>query len=624
VTHPHTTMSIGENAVLKVHPISFHEGIPYAAYCRYSSDRQRESSIEDQIRAARAEAKTLGGYIPDENIFCDRDVRGADHNKPELERLKAIVRSGKANFSDLIMWDTSRLARDTGLAAQLRKFFGHNNIRMHFLSNGMVSGNSGFDMQHTFQSLMDEQYSTQFGERVYRAQTGLLLKGFHPSGKCYGYQHLAEEHPTKLGLYGRKEVIGVRLILHHEEVAVIQMIYQMYASGAGGYTVIAQRLNALGILSPRRPRKGVRGWGHSAVRFILNNERYRGINKHGRKQTVRDPETGKATHRDRPEHEWTVYVDSSLQIIPDSLWEEVRARQKLNSAEADQKKRGGLNRASQPYPLGGLLRCGICKGPMVLTNGPTGSYKCSSKRIGSGCTNGQLVRRSSLEQLLMERLAVTVRSSQTRQEMKALFMAELTAELSRQDELSLHGASTERSLQDERQKIAVAVENLMDEIAEYGGSEGIRSLLRRKESRLAAIDKQLAELRAPRAIVKPAEIDAFLEKALNELGTILLGDPVRSRDELQKRVGSLTLTPIVHEGRAAYRITGKLELFSGKETVMLGDTVHSVAKHHCQSINLDHLVLKLDNRGDVVAILDVKEVQDERGRFVGEANLSGV
>jgi hypothetical protein len=66
------------------------------------------------------------------------------------------VRSGKATFKDLYVSDTSRLARSASFAPKLRKLFKSHCIRLHFVENGMKSGNSGFDLQHHFQSFSDE------------------------------------------------------------------------------------------------------------------------------------------------------------------------------------------------------------------------------------------------------------------------------------------------------------------------------------------------------------------------------------------------------------------------------------------------------------------------------------
>ncbi|MGC1781725.1 MAG: recombinase family protein [Acidobacteriaceae bacterium] len=584
-------------------------GFECAIYARFSDDKQRESSIEDQVRECRADAKRWGGFIPDANIFADRDVRGALEHRPQLDRLLDITRSGRATFSDLFSADTSRLARNSALAPKLRQIFKHHNIRLHFVENGMKSGTSGFELQHTFQGYIDEQYSEQLGEKVMRGQVGCVLKGYTPSGKCYGYRNANDEHPTNIAMYGRPEILGVRKVIYEVEAEIVRQIFQMYARGEGGYTYITQCLNERGVLSPRKAQKNVvRGWNHAAVRNILDNERYRGRVIFGRMKTTRDPETGKIKHRKRPESEWTIHDDPSLQIISDELWEAVKARRALVCEKAGWTKTGGMSRsrASRAYLFSGLLRCGTCGGTMVMANGPGGSYHCSSARRKTGCQNKQKVRRESLERYLIDHIAVTIRSDVNFAEIKDLFMAELSAELKRQEQ-AVEGATCQKdALLDERNRLMIELENLAEEIAAYGGSETLRSMIRRKEDRMKTVTDLIGRGQVPARRVSGEEVDAFLRQAFDELSSILLGEPLRSKQELQKRISSLILTPYMHEGQSAYRISGDLALFSGQEAVLLTHSVHNTSEQHNLAIKLDGILLILDARGAVVEVAQTR------------------
>jgi DNA invertase Pin-like site-specific DNA recombinase len=257
---------------------SFEGGGEGACYARLSDAKMaRESSIGDQLRECREEARRDGNFIPDANLFDDLDVRGATESRPGLDRLLDLVGSGKAMFTDLYMADTSRLARNSSLAPRLRKFFKEHGIRLHFVENGMKSGTSGFDLQHTIQGYVDEQYSEQLGEKISRAQVGLVLKGYLPCGKCYGYRHKNHEHPTRMGKWNRPFVIGVWQVPYQPEVDVILEIFRMYADGEGGYTAIGQKLNERGIDAPGKgSKKEGEGWSDATIRQILKNERYIG------------------------------------------------------------------------------------------------------------------------------------------------------------------------------------------------------------------------------------------------------------------------------------------------------------------------------------------------------------
>ena len=84
-----------------------------AIYARYSSDLQRESSIEDQIRRCRDYAERQGWSVTDEFTRSDRAVSGA--TLAGREALLSLLEEAKLRprpFDCLLVDDTSRLGRD--------------------------------------------------------------------------------------------------------------------------------------------------------------------------------------------------------------------------------------------------------------------------------------------------------------------------------------------------------------------------------------------------------------------------------------------------------------------------------------------------------------------------------
>jgi len=218
--------------------------------------------------------------------------------------------------------------------------------------------------------------------------------------------------------------------------------------------------------------------------------------------------------------------------------------------------------------------------------------------------NRQTIRRQSFERLLVEAIATTVRSEMNFKQMKGLFLAELSVELRRQTQAVEDLASQQDVLVEERKHLTTELENLANEVANHGGSKTLRSLIWQKEARMTAVVDLISQGQNPAKRVSEEEVDAFLKKAFDELADILLCEPTRSKQEIQKRISSLILTPSVHDGRPAYILSGDLSLFSGSELVLPTRTVHSTSQQHNYSIRLDQC-LKLDARGAVVAVLDV-------------------
>src|SRR5438105_3962883 len=92
-----------------------------AAYARYSSDKQNESSIDDQVRKLRHFAAVRGREIAPSHILTDEAISGASLARPGFERLMDLVR--KRDVDVVLVEDTSRLSRDNADALSLFKTF---------------------------------------------------------------------------------------------------------------------------------------------------------------------------------------------------------------------------------------------------------------------------------------------------------------------------------------------------------------------------------------------------------------------------------------------------------------------------------------------------------------------
>ena len=77
-------------------------------YARYSSDNQREESIEGQIRECTAFAEKNDITIL--RHYIDRAVSAKTDNRPEFQNM--IKDSGKKQFEAIIVWKLDRFARN--------------------------------------------------------------------------------------------------------------------------------------------------------------------------------------------------------------------------------------------------------------------------------------------------------------------------------------------------------------------------------------------------------------------------------------------------------------------------------------------------------------------------------
>jgi len=106
-----------------------------ALYARYSSDNQRDASIEDQLRICRARAEREGWTIIDS--YTDRAISGASLLRPGVQEL--ISDALKGRFEVILAESLDRLSRDQEDIAGLYKRMRFAGVSIVTLSEGEVS-----------------------------------------------------------------------------------------------------------------------------------------------------------------------------------------------------------------------------------------------------------------------------------------------------------------------------------------------------------------------------------------------------------------------------------------------------------------------------------------------------
>jgi site-specific DNA recombinase len=366
-----------------------------ATYSRYSSDQQRESSIEDQQRNCSRRAAAEGWKIVCE--FADSAMSGADSARPEYQRmLKAAARG---DFDILLIDDLSRLTRDSLEAEKTIRKLEFSGIRIVATSDGYDSQSKARKVHRGFKNLMNEAFLDDLRERVHRGQTGQALKGFWIGGRPYGYRLKPVLHATEWDQYGQPAKIGTKLEIDPKQAAIVKEIFSRYVAG-WSHRAIAADLNERNIPSAgatwKRTRHRSSGWMGSAVRVITMNPLYGGLVRWNVCAFVRDPSTERMVRRRRPKAEWVTHQDESLRIVGDEVFEKAQKRARVRSNSSERLKAGGKSK----FLLSGLLRCSVCGRHYIIADAR--SYSCSSHLNGGACTNRIRVRRDTLELKILE------------------------------------------------------------------------------------------------------------------------------------------------------------------------------------------------------------------------------
>jgi site-specific DNA recombinase len=593
-----------------------------AAYLRYSSKNQDETSVDDQLRRCREIAAREGYNIPPEFVFTDKAISGRSmKNRPGLQRLLGVVRQNSSSVQGVIIFDTARLARNVEELLHLCKILKHYGVFLRVATSGLDSRLPGFDLVLMMLGSMDEKFVETLAENIFKGQEGQARRGYNPGGTRYGYRNVPDEHPTEFGLHGRRKVLGSHEVMVPEQAKIVLLIFSLYASG-WGIDKIASHLNFNGIASPGKPRKNpVSCWAPFTIRGMLRNKIYIGQRVWGKYKKVKNPETGRTEKQIRPEDQRTVYEDQSLKIVPTDLWEKVQTRIRQVEEKRGPSSIGGMNRTerSRTY-IFSMLYCSMCKGKMIAASGSGDRlrYVCGLHR-GHKCSNGLTILRSSLERQLMDRIVHQLRSQEfvdlILKEFERQASAELEAEAAK---LALVQNRREELLQ-EHASLRRKIDFYEEEIGNGFDPETIRTKHRICVSRKEEIEQLLrTEGRPGKPKIDRSELRGFLQANFHRLAEVLLADPAAAKVEMLNRIDKLWLKPDVRDGKKVYVVTGDLRLFSGINDVLLPKPLEGF-REQCIGLKLSLNDLVLETQTPEKAMVRYqKESTETEGELLGK------
>ena len=321
-------------------------------YARYSSDNQREESIEGQIRECTAYAEKNGITIV--KHYIDRAISAKTDNRPEFQQM--IKDSDKKLFDIVLVWKLDRFARNRYDSARYKTQLKKNGVKLMSATEIISEGPEGIILESVLEGYA-EYYSADLAEKVVRGQTENILKGRCNGGRgTFGYTLDSE----------RK---------FHIDPLTSPFVMESFKKYNEGSTMkeIRDWLNEKGIKNP------VGGaFTYNSVEHMLKNRRY----------------IGELKFRD------VVVPDAIPPIIPLELFEDVQEKIAKN------KKAPARRKAEDDYLLTTKLFCGYCGALMFGESGTsrTGEvhryYKCATAKKHKGCKK-KTVRKQWLEDLVV-------------------------------------------------------------------------------------------------------------------------------------------------------------------------------------------------------------------------------
>ena len=343
-------------------------------YARFSSDMQREESIEAQVRACKEYCRKKLYVVT--NIYVDEAKSARDVLKRDA--YNQMLADAIAHKFDVIIF--------------------------HKIDRNARNEFNYYTFKHTLSTLgIGYEYAAQ---NIDFSPEGQMMESMLVGFAAYYSRNLAKE--TKKGLNenaykaqfnGGKPPLGYKIVdkryvIEPTEAEAVKLIFSMYLAGHG-YGTIAHALSAKGF----RTREG-RNFGKNSLYDILGNEKYTGtytFNKTNRKEN-----RPRNMHVDSPADDFIRIEDAIPAIISKSDFQLAQERRKAN------KKRTGAYTAQGTYLLSGKIFCGSC-GSAIIGHKTTSRqktyyyYECSFKhRVYDSKCDQKRINRDYLEKWVLD------------------------------------------------------------------------------------------------------------------------------------------------------------------------------------------------------------------------------
>ena len=140
-------------------------------YARYSSDNQREESIEGQLRECQAFAESNDMIIVD--TYIDRALSAKTDNRPDFQRM--IKDSASGTFDIVIVWKLDRFARNRYDSAHYKSVLQKNGVKVVSATEKISQTSEGILLESLLEG-MAEYYSADLSEKVIRGLTENAIK----------------------------------------------------------------------------------------------------------------------------------------------------------------------------------------------------------------------------------------------------------------------------------------------------------------------------------------------------------------------------------------------------------------------------------------------------------------
>ena len=353
-------------------------------YARYSSDSQREESIEGQVRECTEYAERNGLTVL--RSYIDRALSAKTADRPEFQRM--IKDSAEELFEIVLVWKLDRFSRDRYDSAHYKHILKKNGVKVVSVKENISDGPEGIILESMLEGYA-EYYSAELSQKIRRGQKENALKcKNNGGGTLLGYA------------VGPDGVLAIDPLT----APLVKEIFTRYDAGEN-ISAITASLNERGLKTSKGKAFKIGG-----VSLMLKNRKYIGEYRYG-----------------------GIIIPKGIPaIIDEDLFERVQQRMALN------KKAPAKGKAAKEYLLTTKLFCGTCGRLMAGESGTSSTkgvkhyyYKCGGAKRKLGC------KRKAVRKHWIERAAVLVTVQRVLQDDEISRIAEAIVALQEKEDTTL-------------------------------------------------------------------------------------------------------------------------------------------------------------------------------------------
>lgn len=480
-----------------------------AAYARYSSDNQREESIDAQLRAIRKYCSDQGYVLT--ATFIDEAKSGTSDDRPSFQEM--IKASENGEWSKVIVHKLDRFARDRYDSAIYKKKLKDNGVTLESVLERIDGSPESIILESLLEG-MNEYYSRNLSREVTKGMIENALQGKHNGGiPPFGLN-------VENGFY----------VINDWESKGVQAMFAMTANGSS-LSEVRDFLNNQGY----RTRQN-KPFTTSTISVMLRNKKYAGFNTWRR--TVPQSKNAKRSNKSRAEEDIICIPNAIPQIVDDLTFYDV---QRILDARRDRGSNGS-RKAVEIYLLQGILKCGHCGSAMVGCRRHSGrsktlniTYECGGRKRKTHDCKTRGINRDAVENIVIDLIEKEILSPSAMENVKKRLL-EIIHQLQSTDTKNASALKTKLA-QTEKE-----IDNIIDAISQGLLSPRLQERLNTLEDTAASLRKTISTDEARASIAQDAHISELIDWQLSKYQNIRSYPRERQKEIIHRFVKEIIIS----------------------------------------------------------------------------------